>query len=159
MFPMKTEFLSRKTLALALLVSCFFSTSVNAENRFAGFASGAGSQNQIAAKPFWRTELFFGTAKPDGSQISEDEWRKFLADEVTPRFPDGFTILPGYGQFRGANGEIVRENSFVLVILYSLNTRKSSRRKIEQIRRAYMKAFAQQSVLRVDFPQAVQVSF
>lgn len=91
--------------------------------------------------------------------VTEDEWQNFLADVITPRFPDGFTVLTGYGQFRGSGGKIVRENSFVLIVLYPLKMRKSTSRKIEQIRRAYLKAFQQQSVLRVDFLQAAQVSF
>ena len=112
----------------------------------------------LAFDSYLRTELFFGTAKPDGSAVSEAEWQKFLADEVTPRFPDGFTVLAGDGQFR-QDGKIIREKSFVLIVLYPLKTRKSSRRKIERIRNAYVKAFQQKSVMRVNFPQVVQVSF
>lgn len=113
----------------------------------------------FASKSFLRTELYFGTMKKDGSQVTEDEWQKFLAEEVTPRFPGGFTVLTGYGQFRDSGGKIVRENSFVLIVLYPLKMRKSSSRKIELIRRAYKKTFHQQSVLRVDYQQAVRVSF
>ena len=151
--------LIKRTLTAVLLSAFLLTAPVYTKANFFGDFVKAGKFEYSATKPFLRTELFFGTANPDGSEISEEEWRKFLADEVTPRFPDGFTILPGYGQFRGANNQIVRENSFVLIVLYPSSARQSSRRKIEQIRRAYMKAFKQQSVLRVDFPQAVQVSF
>src|SRR5262245_53088135 len=37
---------------------------------------------------FARTELYFGTARPDGA-VSEAEFREFLDRVVTPRFPDG----------------------------------------------------------------------
>lgn len=111
------------------------------------------------SKPFLRTELFFGSMKADGSEISKDEWQKFLADDVTPRFPEGFTVLEGYGQFRSDAGEIVREKSFILIVVYPVDTRRAGSLKLEEIRRAYLKAFDQQSVLRVDFPQAVRVSF
>lgn len=111
------------------------------------------------SKPFLRTELFFGSMKADGSEISKDEWQKFLADDVTPRFPEGFTVLEGYGQFRSDAGEIVREKSFILIVVYPVDTRRAGSRKLQEIRRAYLKAFDQQSVLRVDFPQAVRVSF
>lgn len=113
----------------------------------------------IFVQRFLRTELYFGMNKPDESVVTAEEWNKFLADEVTPKFPDGFTVLEGYGQFRDAGGKIIRENSRVLVLLYPLKNRKSSSRKIELIRRAYKRAFQQQSVLRLDFPSAVKVSF
>jgi len=49
--------------------------------------------------------------------------------------PDGFTVLQGFGQFRGADGKIVREESKILVILYPLKNRRTANRKIEQIRK------------------------
>ena len=117
------------------------------------------SGQPVYAKQFIRTELYFGTDKNDGTQVTSDEWNKFLADEVTPRFPDGFTVLQGFGQFRGSDGKIVREESKVLILLYPLKNRRSVNIKIEQIRTNYKKAFQQESVLRMDFQQAVRVSF
>ena len=55
---------------------------------------------EIGAEAFSRTELFFGTAKPDGTAVTEAEWTAFLADEITPRFPDGLTVLSGMGQWQ-----------------------------------------------------------
>jgi Protein of unknown function (DUF3574) len=106
-----------------------------------------------------RTELYFGTDKNDGTQVSDEEWNKFLAEEVTPKFPDGFTILEGYGQFRDSGGKIIREKSKVLILLYPLNKRKSSNLRIEKIRTTYKKKFHQESVLRIDFRQFIRVSF
>lgn len=108
---------------------------------------------------FYRTELYFGRSKPDGGMVSDAEWEKFLADEVTPRFPDGFTILKGTGQYREKSGRIITEPSQVLVFLYTKATRKESRQKIEEIRAAYVKQFSQESVLRLDFKSSVEVSF
>jgi hypothetical protein len=107
---------------------------------------------------FARTELFFGTAKPEGV-VSEEEFLAFLDQEVTPRFPDGLTLLKGDGQFRGENGVIVKEDSFLLVLLYPLEDFRESSRKINTIRRLYRAQFQQESVLRVDDPFAVHVSF
>jgi len=42
----------------------------------------------------------------------------FLQEEVTPRFPDGLTVLTAYGQWRDRSGEISREPSRVLAIWY-----------------------------------------
>ena len=73
----------------------------------------------------------------------------FLNNNITPRFPDGLTQLTGLGQFRGSNGRIVRERSFVVVLLYSLQAANTSQR-IETIRNEYKREFRQESVLRVD---------
>ncbi len=107
---------------------------------------------------FARTELFFGTAKPDGV-VSEDDFIAFLDAEVTPRFPDGLTLLRGDGQFRGEDGVIFKEQSFVLILLYPLDGFRESNRRIDAIRRLYKAMFQQESVLRVDDPLAVRVSF
>jgi hypothetical protein len=110
------------------------------------------------ALDFARTELFFGTAKPDGV-VTEGEFRAFIDHEVTPRFPDGLTVLDAEGQFRGESGVIVKEHSFVLILLYPVEDFKASSRKINAIRQEYKKQFQQESVLRVDDPLAVRVSF
>ena len=114
---------------------------------------------QIIAQNFLRTELYFGTDIKGGTQVSAVDWDKFLAEEVTPKFPDGFTVLEGYGQYRDLSGKMVRENSKVLILLYPLQNRKSVNRKIEQIRNTYKKAFQQESVLRLDIRQSVRVVF
>ena len=108
---------------------------------------------------YYRTELYFGRSIPGGGQVSDNEWETFLADIVTPRFPDGFTIVRATGQYREQNGTIDKELSEVLVFFYPVKTRTASRRKIEEIRRAYKKQFKQESVLRLDFPAAIRVSF
>jgi hypothetical protein len=47
----------------------------------------------------------------------------------------------------------------VLILLYPRETLRDSSAKIEEIRRLYKTKFEQQSVLRVDDPRAVRVSF
>jgi len=108
---------------------------------------------------YYRTELFFGRSIPGGGLVSDEQWSQFLVEIVTPRFPDGFTILSGSGQYRDKSGKIISEPSKVLVFLYSRKALKESRAKIEEIRSAYVKKFDQESVLRVDFKSSVEVSF
>jgi hypothetical protein len=102
----------------------------------------------IKAKPFARTELFFGLSKPDGTEVNSAEFQRFLDREVTPRFPDGFTVLTGYGQFKNAHGAVIKERSNLLILLYPIGT--NSNQQIDRIRKAYTTAFQQQSVLRAD---------
>ena len=79
-----------------------------------------------------------------------EEFQQFVDDEITPRFPDGLTLLMGLGQFRGSSGEIVQERSLLLILLYPVETRQDSSEKIEQLREAYKELFQQESVLRAD---------
>src|SRR5688572_435979 len=62
--------------------------------------------------------LFCGLSIPGGGEVSEAEWRAFIAEEVTPRFPDGLTIWRAEGQWRGADGVIVREPTLIIEILH-----------------------------------------
>ena len=102
-----------------------------------------------SALPFVRTELFFGTAKPDGV-VTPQEFQRFLDSFVTPRFPDGLTVIKADGQFRGADGTTVKEDAFQLVLLYPFENRAQGSRRIEEIRAKYMELHQQESVLRVD---------
>ena len=61
--------------------------------------------------------LYFGTAKPTGV-VTPEEWTEFLRSTVTPRFPDGLTVWEASGQWRGADGAIVREASHVLTLIH-----------------------------------------
>jgi hypothetical protein len=108
--------------------------------------------------PFARTELFFGTAKPDGV-VSQEEFQQFVDAEVTPRFPDGLTLVKADGQFRGEDNNIIKEKSFVLILLYPFDSYSKSSQRIQRIRDLYKELFKQQSVLRVDDPYTVWVSF
>jgi hypothetical protein len=107
---------------------------------------------------FVRSELFFGTAKVDGT-VSDEEFLEFVDRVITPRFPDGLTLLEADGQFRGEDGVIIKEKSFVLILLYPLEEFAGSSRRIETIRERYKDQFQQESVLRVDDPFAVRISF
>ena len=108
--------------------------------------------------PFVRTELYFGTAKPSGV-VSEAEFLDFVDRHVTPRFPDGLTLIKGDGQFRNDGHTIVKEQSFVLILLYPYDALDEGLRRIERIRTLYKDEFDQQSVVRVDDPYIVWVSF
>jgi Protein of unknown function (DUF3574) len=99
-------------------------------------------------KPVTRTELFFGLRQPNGAEVNNAEFQQFLDREVTPRFPDGFTVISGQGQFKDARGAILQERSKLLILIYPIAA--SSNQQIEQIRKAYITAFQQQSVLRAD---------
>jgi Protein of unknown function (DUF3574) len=99
---------------------------------------------------FVRTELYFGSLKPDNSHVTKEEFEVFLHDVITPRFPEGLTLLTGLGQFRNASGEIIQERSRLLILLYPVEDQQDKSKKIETIRTCYKERFQQESVLRVD---------
>jgi hypothetical protein len=117
----------------------------------AGVAPWSGEATRWAAQApgeTWvRTEMFFGLSRPDGIEISDGAWKEFIDAQVTPRFPDGLTVLSGSGQFRAKDGRIVREGARVLVLLHRPS--REAEAAIEQVREAYRNAFQQEGVLRV----------
>jgi len=102
------------------------------------------------AEAWVRAELYFGSARPDGPAVTEAEWRGFLDTEITPRFPDGLTVLTGLGQWRNEQGTIIQERSQVLIILYPSETAAESSALLEEIRELYEQEFQQSSVLRAN---------
>lgn len=101
-----------------------------------------------SGKLFQRTELYFGLARPGGI-VTKEEFQAFLDTVVTPRFPDGLTVLSAKGQFRdGTRGKPIKEDARILILLYAFSN--SRNRAVEEIRRSYKTRFNQQSVLRVD---------
>jgi len=96
-----------------------------------------------------RTELFLGLSRPGREPVTIGEFARFLKEVVTPRFPAGFTVFEGHGQFRDRHGTIVQEDARIVVLLYDALDRTAGAR-IEAIRAAYTQAFRQESVLRAD---------
>ena len=90
--------------------------------------------------------LYFGTARP-GGVVSADEWKEFVNQVATPRFPSGLTSWPASGQWRGASGIIEREASYVLQIIHP--DAEAQERAIAEIVREYRARFEQEAVLRV----------
>lgn len=114
---------------------------------------------ETGAEPWIRTELFFGLSRPDGSTVSENEWANFLDSVITPRFPEGLTVLSASGQWQGDDSQIVEESSKLLILLYPREAIPESHKEIEEIRAAYETRFKQESVLRADDDRPVCTSF
>jgi hypothetical protein len=121
----------------------------------ASASPGTATAAQTSPGEIWkRTELFFGTGKPDGTEVTDKEFAAFSDQEITPAFPGGFTRLDGSGQWRGGSGAIVREHTHVIVLLYPFADH-AAEREIEEIRTDYRKQFQQESVLRSDSVEKV----
>ncbi len=104
------------------------------------------------------TRLYFGLGPADHPEqgVSEAAWREFLDKQVTPRFPDGLSVVDVYGQWQGKNRTAPeRLRSKMLIIDYPDTA--ENRAKIDAIRAAWKLQTGDQSVLRVTGP--VDVSF
>jgi hypothetical protein len=98
-----------------------------------------------AFKPQQVAELLFGRRIGDNGVVSEGAWRRFLAREVTPRFPDGLTVIEARGQWRNPqNQRIIREQSNVVLIV--LPGHAEDQERLGEIAQAYKRQFRQQSV-------------
>lgn len=95
-----------------------------------------------------------GPQQPVERQVSAQRWQAFLDQEVTRRFPDGFTVLDAYGQWRDhdATGP-ERLATKVLVILHEDTAAR--RRDLAAVRLAWKRLTGDLSVLAVSQPAAV----
>ncbi len=93
-------------------------------------------------------QLYFGRTTHNGQPIDALAWQDFLARNITPRFPDGLTVLDGTGQWRRPTGEITHEPSTIVIIATDRTTTAS----LDAIRAEYRARFAQDSVGLVTTP-------
>jgi hypothetical protein len=90
-------------------------------------------------------ELMFGRHIGGHLGVTEARWARFLAREVTPRFPDGLTVLDAAGQWRDARtGAVVREPSKLVRFVVPADARTDE--KIGEIVAAYKNRFRQDAV-------------
>lgn len=102
------------------------------------------------SEPWVQVELYFSQPRADAEAGTDDAFMDFLDNEVTPRFPDGLTLLSGIGQWRGSDGDIGQTRSHVLIILIPGENVAESSALVEEIRDTYEEQFDQESVLRAD---------
>ncbi len=106
------------------------------------------------AQTWLRTELYLGLSRHNAPDIAPAQFQAFLDSEVTPRFPDGYTVVDAQGRWRDSAGRIVTEPSRVIILLHPEDA--DADRKIDEIRDAYKHEFDQESVLRVDDRERVE---
>ena len=91
-------------------------------------------------------ELMLGRNSGGRRGVGEAAWSRFLAREITPRFPDGLTVLSATGQWRDKqHGRLVREPSRLVILIVAADD-TSAPDKITAIIAGYKQQFRQQSV-------------
>ena len=107
-----------------------------------------GSSCPAGEQPMNTAQLFFGQNIGGKPGVADAGFRKFTDEELTPRFPQGLTVLDGGGQWKGPDQKLIREASKVVVLVlprhgFGVN------RKLGEVRQAYKDRFKQDSVLMV----------
>ncbi|WP_434614227.1 DUF3574 domain-containing protein [Azospirillum sp. B2RO_4] len=98
-----------------------------------------------AAGAMIEAQLFFGRNIGNELGVSDREWTDFLDREVTPRFPNGLTVVEASGHWRDIQtGHLVREPSKILTLLADGDP--ATLRLIHEIVDLYKDRFHQQSV-------------
>ena len=105
-------------------------------------------------KPILTAELLFGRNIGVHEAVSDADWARFLAEEATPRFPEGLTVVDAKGQWHDrSRGAIIRERSKMVTIV--LPDEPGGRERLSALAEAYKRRFRQESVLTVLRPACV----
>jgi hypothetical protein len=112
------------------------------------WSGGAGAQPVACAgaqKARQVAELLFGRKIGERLGVSERAFGRFVDREISPRFPDGLTVLDAAGEWNDTQRKtIVHEPSKVVEIILPGNADDLDR--LGQIAEAYKRQFQQQSV-------------
>lgn len=138
-------------LPLAVMMTITLAVSTFAAERP---AAGYPASCRAPLEPWTEINLYFGRNISGIGEVTEQQFREFAREVVTPRFPDGLTLLDALGQFYDGK-RVVRERSKLLVLLVPDSAGIAV--KVGQIVQAYKHRFRQQSVLRTE--KALCLSF
>jgi hypothetical protein len=120
----------------------------------AGDAFAQGLACRVPQTEMVIADLLFGRNIGGKLGVSEARWARFVAAEITPRFPDGLTVVNAAGQWRDQKTKrIVREPSKRVTII--MGAGGDAQEKIDAIVSAYKRQFRQQSVGVVMRPACV----
>lgn len=92
-------------------------------------------------------QLFLGRRTEGSGAVSDADLRRFVDQQITPKFPDGLTVLDGGRQWQGPESTLIREA--VKVVLIVLPSKGDAAARIEAVRGAYKAQFHQDSAMLV----------
>jgi hypothetical protein len=99
-------------------------------------------------------ELMFGRKIGDRIGVSNAAWSRFVDREITPRFPEGLTVVDASGQWRDTKtGGVVREPSKIVTIV--LTDPDKQQASLDAVIGAYKKKFRQQAVAVILRPACI----
>ena len=110
-------------------------------------AAEARTSCPVGLQPATTAELFFGRDVGPDFGVTDADWRQFIDQEISPRFPNGLTVADVFGEWQGKSG-FVREPTKALFVV--LSGAPGEQDRLEQVRSAYRSRFNQDSVLLVE---------
>ena len=90
-------------------------------------------------------QMFFGQEDMDGRPIGAGAFAKFLETAVTPRFPSGFTIYDGQGQWLDPDTKKLAHEKSKILQVHGPDS-PEVRKNIEDLSRIYRQDFHQKAV-------------
>jgi hypothetical protein len=109
----------------------------------------AGAQSSLqcggAQKPAVVAELMFGRKIGNRIAVTESRWARFVDREITPRFPDGLSVVDAKGQWRDRERNVIVHEPSKLVTIV-LPGDPADQIQLGEIIEAYKRRFKQQSV-------------
>jgi hypothetical protein len=99
-----------------------------------------------------RTAQLFLEAKAP-ARLNDADLRRFVDQEVTPRFPNGVTVVAGGGKWKGVENRQIRDAAKVVLIV--LPSKGDPQASVEAVRAAYRIRFKQDSVVVMPPPACV----
>jgi hypothetical protein len=92
-----------------------------------------------------RDVLYLGRSIPGGGTVTDADWDRFVAEVLSPAFPDGFTVVNGVGQWRSTDGSVGSEPSLIVTILHPDTPEAEA--KVLGVGARYREQFRQEAVL------------
>jgi len=99
-------------------------------------------------QPVVTERLYFGRNVAQTLGVTDSAWAVFVTDVISARLPTGFTFWAAEGEWRGADGRVRREPSFVLDVVHPTRS-AAAEAAIVAIIAEYKRRFRQESVLRI----------
>jgi hypothetical protein len=142
----------RRTLALLLAAAGLSGCIVAQQQKPAPRPARAPPLACAPGQEHLRTaELFLGRKTP--ATTSPADLQRFIDQEITPRFPEGVTVLDGGAQWQGSENALIRDAAKVVLIV--LPAAGDPQAKVEAVRTAFRNRFNQDSVVVVTQPACV----
>jgi hypothetical protein len=96
-------------------------------------------------QPMLRAEMYFGRNTHNRQIVNDRAWARFVAHELAPHFPEGLTVVDGWGHWRHGDSSVVsREHSKVVIIVTP--DIGQVRARLAAMAEVYKQHFEQQSV-------------
>jgi hypothetical protein len=104
-----------------------------------------------AGHPMLVFNLYFGRSISGGGQVSDQEWRAFREQVISPALPDGYTVLDGEGSWMSPRSHTtISEATKILVVAMPDTARSQS--TIDHVRAVWQHRFHQYVVGMTVYP-------